>query len=309
MRHFCGMKVNNLISEIIRGQWLMQPQYLSGMGHIVSKILAGEDVEFNGVQNSLIKLYDRNGDMIQGEYLTNGWGQIVKAGFTIPEGSYAMVNMMGPVIKYGDMCTYGADEIVSALNNVNSLANIKGIIMNIDGPGGAVSAIGPFLQFAKNKQKPIVGLIDMAASLHYWTAVSVCDYLMVDNNVSSMVGSVGVVVSFADTKPYYEEMGIKFHEIYPPESKDKNLSFRKALEGDYDTIIAEHLSPIAQKFQNAVRAGRPNLKEADGVLSGRTFFAEEALEYGMIDGIGDLQAAMNIVDRLAFKQATKSMFN
>jgi len=287
----------------------MQPQYLTGMGHIVSKILAGEDVEFNAVQSSLIKLFDGNGNLIQGDYLTNGWGQIVSTKFDIPQGSYAMVNMMGPVIKMGDMCTYGADEIVGALNKLNSLNNIKGIIMNIDGPGGAVSAIGPFLQFAKNKRKPIVGLIDMAASLHYWTAVSVCDHLMVDNDVSAMVGSVGVVVSFADTKPYYEEMGIKFHEIYPPESKDKNLSFRKALDGDYDKIIAEHLSPIAQKFQAAVRAGRPNLKEKDGVLTGRTFCADEALDYGMIDSIGDLQEAMKVVDRLAFKQAIKPMFN
>jgi protease-4 len=287
----------------------MQPQYLAGMGHIVSKILAGEEVTFNGTQSALIKLYDRNANLIQGEYLTNGWGQIVKQEFEIPEGSYAMVNMMGPVIKYGDMCTYGADEIVNALNKVNALKNVKGIIMNIDGPGGAVSAIGPFLQFAKNKQKPVVGLVDLAASLHYWTAVAVCDHLMVDNNVSSMVGSVGVVVSFADTKPYYEEMGIKFHEIYPPESKDKNLSFRMALEGNYEKIIEEHLSPIAKKFQAAVRAGRPNLKEADGVLTGRTFFADDALAHGMIDSIGDLQAAMNEVDRLAFKQAIKPMFN
>ena len=287
----------------------MQPQYLAGMGHIVSKILAGEEVTFNATQNSLIKLYDNNANLIQGEYLTNGWGQIVRSEFEIPQGSYAMINMMGPVIKYGDMCTYGADEITDALNKVNSLQNIKGIIMNIDGPGGAVSAIGPFLQFAKNKRKPVVGLVDLAASLHYWTAVALCDHIMVDNNVSSMVGSVGVVVSFADTKPYYEEMGIKFHEIYPPESKDKNLSFRLALEGKYDKLIDEHLSPIAQKFQAAVRAGRPNLKERDGVLSGRTFFADEALDNGMIDSIGDLRAAMTEVDRLAFKQAIKPMFN
>ena len=287
----------------------MQPQYLAGMGHIIAKMLAGEEVTFNATQTNLIKLYDGNANLIQGEYLTNGWGQIVKTEFEVPQGSYAMINMMGPVIKYGDMCTYGADEITDALNKVNSMANIKGIIMNIDGPGGAVSAIGPFLQFAKNKRKPVVGLVDMAASLHYWTAVALCDHIMVDNNVSSMVGSVGVVVSFADTKPYYEEKGIKFHEIYPPESKDKNLSFRLALEGKYDKLIDEHLSPIAQKFQAAVRAGRPNLKERDGVLSGRTFFADEALDNGMIDSIGDLRAAMKEVDRLAFKQAIKPMFN
>ncbi len=293
------MKVNPLLSEILRGQWLMQPQYIIGLGQIVAGIVAGEEVEFDRYTGMLSSIYDKDGQLVPME-----WDSMTRS-FTadIPEGSTAVVNMKGAVIKYGDFCTWGADEIVAALNTWNSVDAIKGIVLNIDGPGGSVNAIGPFLQFAGSKRKPVVGLIDLAASLHYWTAVAVCDHLMTDNNVSAMVGSVGVVVSFADTKPYYEKMGIKFHEIYPPESEEKNASFNMALKGDYDKIIKEHLSPIAQKFQNAVRAGRPNLKEEKGVLTGRTFFADEALEYGMIDSIGNLEEAMKTVDRLAFKQA------
>ena len=293
------MKVNPLISEIIRGQWLMQPQYVSAMGHIVAKVLAGEEVEFDQYTGALSTVVGPDRQVVP--MVWNAQTRTYEA--DIPDGSIAIVNMMGPVIKYGDWCHWGADEITRALSIWNDTDAIKGIILNLDGPGGSVSAIGPFLEFSKNKRKPVVGLIDMAASLHYWTAVAVCDHLMVDNNVSAMVGSVGVVLSFSDAKPYYEELGIVFHEIYPPESKDKNLSFRMALEGKYDKIIEEHLSPLAKKFQAGVRAGRPNLEEAEGVLTGKTFYAEEALEYGMIDSIGSLDAAMDEVDRLAFKQA------
>ena len=64
------------------------------------------------------------------------------------------------------------------------------------------------------------------------------------------------------------------------------------MDGKYDMIKEEHLSPIAIKFQEAVRAACPNLKEEVGVLTGKTFNAEKALEYGMIDAIGSMDQAI-----------------
>lgn len=292
------MKVNQLLSEVIRGTWLLEPSYLIGFAPQVQKIIAGEDLNFQESTNALIKILDPSGQVVKAD--SEGRTQV-------PEGSYAVVSMMGAVIKYGDFCTYGADEIVGALQTADKNPKIKGTVFAIDGPGGAVSAIGPFLQFAKTKTKPIVGLADACMSLHYWAAVSVCDYLMADNDVSARFGSVGVVSSFQDAKPYWEEKGIKFHEIYPPESENKNEAFRLALEGKYDMIIEEHLSPIAQKFQAAVRAGRPNLKEEKGVLNGKTYDADKAQGLGMIDGIGSLTDAMEMINKLELQSELKAI--
>lgn len=292
------MKVNLLLSEVIRGTWLLEPSYLLGFAPQVQKIIAGEDLNFQESTNALIKILDPSGHVVKAD----------EDGRTeVPEGSYAVVSMLGAVIKYGDFCTYGADEIVGALQAADKNPRIKGTVFAIDGPGGAVSAIGPFLQFAKTKTKPIVGLADACMSLHYWSAVSVCDHLMADNDVSARFGSVGVVSSFQDAKPYWEEKGIKFHEIYPPESENKNEAFRLALEGKYDMIIEEHLSPIAQKFQAAVRAGRPNLKEEKGVLNGKTYDADKAMGLGMIDGIGSLADAMEMINKIEFRSKLKAI--
>lgn len=292
------MKVNQLLSEVIRGTWLLEPSYLIGFAPQVQKIIAGEDLNFQESTNALIKILDPSGHVVKAD--SEGRTQV-------PEGSYAVVSMMGAVIKYGDFCTYGADEIVGALQVADKNPRIRGTVFVLDGPGGAVSAIGPFLQFSKTKTKPIVGLADACMSLHYWAAVSVCDYLMADNDVSARFGSVGVVSSFQDAKPYWEEKGIKFHEIYPPESENKNEAFRLALDGEYDMIREEHLSPIAQKFQAAVRAGRPNLKEEKGVLSGKTYDADKALGLGMIDGIGSLADAMEMINKLELQRELKAI--
>jgi protease-4 len=37
--------------------------------------------------------------------------------------------MVGPVMKYGDMCTYGAEEIVAALYAADRNHNIIGTIL------------------------------------------------------------------------------------------------------------------------------------------------------------------------------------
>jgi len=82
------------------------------------------------------------------------------------------------------------------------------------------------------------------------------------------------------------------HEIFAPESEHKNKAFLLAREGKYDMIKEDYLSPSAKKFQADVRAARPNLIEELGVLTGKTFKAELAEEYNMIDSIGNMQKAV-----------------
>lgn len=283
------MKVNRMLTDLMRSDWLMSFEGIAAYAAIAHKIMTGQAVDFGEKTTSLLKIVDHNGKQV----LPNKEGTM-----NIPMGSVAIVDMIGPVMKYGDWCNYGSDELVNAMRIADNNSNIIGTVLNQDGPGGAVSAIGPFIEFGKTKKKPVVGLADQCASLHYWALCAVADYKMADNYVSASFGSVGVTTSFADNRKYLESLGYKFHDIYPEESEHKNLAFRLALEGKYDMIKEEHLSPLAIKFQEAVRAACPNLKEETGVLTGKMFSAEKALEYGMIDKIGSLHEAINRVHML-----------
>ncbi len=278
------MRVDRLLMDLNRGQWAMSFEGVLAYMPMVHKIMTGESIPIIEKTHSLMSVVDSNGKPIRPD--SNG-------SINAPKGSVAVIDMVGPVMKYGDMCTYGAEEIVAAMYAADRNPNIIGTIFKEDGPGGGVNAIGPFIQFAKDKTKPVVAIADQCASLHYWAMCAVADHKMADNNVSAAFGSVGVVCSFADNREYLEKLGYKFHDIYPEESEHKNEAFNLARQGKYDQIKKEHLSPLAIKFQEAVRAACPNLKEEVGVLTGKTFGADKALEYGMIDSIGSLDQAIN----------------
>ena len=267
---------------------------LNFWGPIATKIMKGEAITLNNPEKdvkSLLSFFDENGSPI----LRDAQGFI-----EVPKNSVAVVDMIGAIIKYGDWCTYGALEIVAALKAADANPNVIGTILNVDGPGGSVSAIAPFVEFGLTKTKPVVGLYDQCCSAHLYSMLSCVDHVMASNNISATIGSVGVVLSWTENKKMLESLGYVFHEVYPEESATKNEAFKLAMNGEYDMIKKEMLSPLAINFQEAVKKARPRLDlKEPGIITGKTFFADKALEIGFIDSIGSMQQALQLVPQLS----------
>lgn len=276
------MSANRLLFEIVRGVWCIDVSNIYAYAPVVQNILKGENVYAPKQPiTNLMSFYDSEGRKVKRDSFQEGFAQI---------------DLVGELTLYGGLCTYGAKDYVEQLEAANNNPNVKGSLLYIDGPGGSVSSINPFREFKSKKKKAVVGVVNSACSAHAWAMFEVCDYIIALDPISGRFGSVGVMCTLADVKAFYEAKGYKLHEIYADESSDKNLSFRKALEGKYEMIKEEELSPIAKKFQNAVRAARPNLKDKPGVLTGKTFFAEEAKEIGFIDAVGSIEDAFAMIE-------------
>lgn len=282
------MVFSKTASDILRNPWFMEPKIALSYVEIINNILTKNRSDFD----------ERIAAVAIRQRIASD-GTIVSKEEDTPEGSIGIVSIMGPMIKYGDWCSWGADELVGFAKEFEADENIIGQIWLMDSGGGSVSAIAPYLDFIKTKTKPVVSLADMSASANYYVASST-DYIMAENNISSMFGSIGVMLEFADYKQYYEEKGIKLHSVYADQSTHKNLAFQKALEGDYEPIRTELLNPLAVKFQEHIKSQRKHLDtNVEGILNGKMFFAEDALKYGLIDGIGNLEAAIEKVRFLA----------
>lgn len=215
------------------------------------------------------------------------------------DNGLAQVHMVGPMFKYGSWFWWGADEYAEMIDYALRDKRIKGIVLKIDSPGGEIGAINTLIKAIEGRNKPVVTLADNAHSAAMWLAAAT-DHIMANDPIGGSFGSIGVYSSFMDFKEYYEELGIKIHNIYAKESDAKNYEFEQALEGNYEPFQDNILSPLATSFQEAIKAGRPKLKANEpGILSGKTFYTADALKLGLIDSIGNADAVKKRINTLA----------
>ena len=291
------MKVALLISEINRSVWALEPRMALSYGPFIADLLSGNKLatEFEKEPLGYFAISD-NGDKAN---------EFADA----PKGSIAVIPLKGVMRKYDGFCSYGADSLASVIIDAADSPNIDSIVMDIDSGGGAVDAVPPLvdaINYARKAGKPVVASCDLCASAAYWIA-SECDSIIANNDISSEFGSIGVMMSFMDMKPYYEKMGFKMHTIYAPESTHKNLPLENALKGevdggaDYSLLQDEVLSPLAKNFQNTVKKNRNNCLDtnAEGVLNGKMFWAKDAVKVGLADKIGNMSVAIKQAKNLA----------
>lgn len=288
-----------LISTLLRGKFFVYPDHALAAGSQIANLL---NRDWDGMPTTDL---DKERSRAEFPYQAVSHDKEAFASFNdAPKESTAIIPLKGSMLKYGTWCTYGTEEVAAIINSAALHQNINSIVLDIDSGGGSVDSVAPIIQaiqFAQSKGKPVVASVDMACSAAYWAA-SQCDSIIADNNISSLVGSIGVMMSFWDVKGYYEEQGYKLHVIYAPESENKNEAFEKALLGEYDLIKAEELSPLAISFQNAIKENRSGklVMKTPGLLNGKVYLAEKAKEVGLIDEIGNrstaIQRAQDLVE-------------
>lgn len=215
----------------------------------------------------------------------------------------AIFSITGMMLKYAhfnfstedlEWIVPGIDDIALLLEYVMQSEDIDGAILVFNTPGGTTQSLIRLEEVLKNRTKPVVAVVDgMCASAGMYAA-SLCDRIIALNKMCN-VGSIGVMVQLVDYGPYYKKQGIKIIEIYPPESADKNKSYRDAIDGKTQTMIDEVLTPLAVNFQDIVRTHRPVDESIEGVLSGKMFYAEDAIKAGLVDEIGNFESAVAVI--------------
>ncbi len=287
-----------ILSALLRSAWAIDDRFAIAHGGIVAGLINGLDFE-----SSSDKEYTEEKASLP--YAIHASTQNRK--YTLfddaPQGSIAIIPIRGPLMKDDEqdcgVLSAGMDTLGNRVLDADQHPNISGIILYIDSPGGTVDGTQAFADKIKNCKTPVVTFIDgLMASAALWIGTSAS--VVIAQNSTTEIGSIGVMVQFADMQPRWELEGVKFHRINADQSQDKNKTFTDALKGDYSGIKNDQLNPLAAKFITAVKANRPNLP--DSVFTGKVFFADEALTLGLIDQIGSLDIAIAAVTALAAAQ-------
>jgi len=225
------------------------------------------------------------------------------------EGSVAIVNITGMLVPdcmrfeevLDGLCS--TDRVSALVDRLAADPRITAIVAKGYSPGGMVHGTEKLSNAFRNAaaRKPVVALVEnMVASAAYWSFCS-CTHIMLGGQ-SAEVGSIGIVWSIEDDRPFWEAMGLKFHDVYDSEATEKNGSIRKLRAGDASAALAE-VDALKKVFRAAVTTGRLKVKEASPVFKGALFMGQQAISAGLADSVGDLQAAINLARNLAPKKA------
>jgi len=301
------MKYNPVLMAIFRGTWLIKPELAMNYGPVVFSMVTGGQSFDNDREPIGTYAITPSGLKIDlSDHPEENQQSVFDAA---PEESIAFIPLKGIMMKDDSLSHYGTESVGSVVMEAGRHKNIKAVVLEVDSGGGAVDAIAPMTDAISKAQetKPVIAWADMAASAAYW-AISNSNLIIASNDISSEFGSIGVMASFADVRPMWERQGVKFHDIYAPESNYKNQPFEKAMLGDYELLQKEKLSPMARRFQKAIRENRKGKVDITqkGILNGRMFFARDAVKVGLADEIGDREYAFNRAVELATKYKFKT---
>lgn len=215
-----------------------------------------------------------------------------------------VMSIRGPLLKDDVECgPRGMETMDQRLKNILSRNDVKGVVLDIDSPGGQACYMPLFAHTIKSAKKPIVAYYNsLCCSAAYGLASQAREIYA--SCKTDIVGSVGTFITLADVSAYYDKMGIKLHEVYADASTNKNGVFMKALKGDYKPIKDKLLNPVNENFIASVRAARNITNEE--VFTGETYLSEEAIQHGVIDGIKSLSESIARVFEIAEEEQENS---
>ncbi|NCD40940.1 MAG: S49 family peptidase [Bacteroidia bacterium] len=272
-----------LISALVRGVWLIDSDIAENYYPAVSLLLSGQPAEFDFPEFQL-KIYNPSGRTDVPS--TSDYADHVEPGAVVS------IPIKGALMKEDQMCgPVGMKTIGEIIQQADNNPDIKGLVLNIDSPGGTVDGTRRLADIIKNTKKPTVAYVDgMAASAAYWIA-SAADSIVAEPR--STIGSVGVMLSFADMQPALEREGVKFHQIVSNLSPDKNSLIEQVRAGNYEEYRKNVLDPLATDFKNSLIKNRPQITPEQ--MTGKTWYADD-LVGTMIDRIGTIEDAVNLIN-------------
>ncbi len=219
---------------------------------------------------------------------------VVERGTRLVPDRIALITMRGLISSSipGNVSDSMVEDMRLALQQARDDSRVKAIVLEIDSPGGEVTASDQIYNAVTKARarKPVIVYMDsLAASGGYYIACG-GKYLMA--NETTITGSIGVIIQTLNYEQLFNKVGLasvvfksgKFKDILngarPMTPEERELIQRFVME-TYDKflgIVSKERSIPADTLRNNIADGR--------IISGK-----EALNVKLIDGVGQIEDA------------------
>ncbi len=227
------------------------------------------------------------------------FGLLVLSTLLLPDMDLAAGDRVGLIRVEGPIID--SQSTVTELKRFGKSSSVKAIVLRIDSPGGGVVPSqeihdAVMLVRSKHQKKIVASMGSVAASGGYYIAAA-ADHILA--NPGTLTGSIGVIMELANLQGLLKKVGVESVVIKSGRYKDLASPFRKMSEGDR-RILQGVLDDVHRQFIEAVAEGRSlALDDVRLMADGRIFTGRQAKEMKLVDGLGNLQDAIEMAAELA----------
>jgi len=201
------------------------------------------------------------------------------------------IQLVGPIMN--------ADAILQEIEEIQKDPKIKGVLLNINSPGGAVS---PSIEIAYaikalRAHKPVVAYASgIMASGSYYASIYANTIIA---NPGSIVGSIGVIMESANIEELMHTIGVKTQIVKQGTYKEAGTPTR-AWTPEERAELERLTKDTYELFIHDVATARGlDLNEANNYADAHIFSAKRAKDAGLIDHVGVKSQAKSEVEKLA----------
>jgi protease-4 len=190
-------------------------------------------------------------------------------------------------------------RVVKALEQVRR-REFPALLLRIDTPGGTVGDSqeihAAILRLRESGCRVVASFGNLSASGGVYVGVAAERIVA---NPGTITGSIGVILRGNDASRLLKRIGLRFETVKSGTYKDI-LSPDRALSAEERELLQELIDVSYSQFVAAVARGR-NLEDAvvRRFADGRVFSGEQALAHGLVDQLGDEEAARRLAAELA----------
>jgi len=214
----------------------------------------------------------------------------------------AVITMRGLISSSlpGSVTDSMVDDMRAALQQARDDSRVKAIVLEIDSPGGEVTASDAIYSAVvrARARKPVVVYMDsLAASGGYYIS---CGGKFLMANETTITGSIGVIIQTLNYEQLFNKVGLASVVFKSGKFKDM-LNGARPITPEERELVQNFIMKTYDKFLGVVAKERklPADLLRNTIADGRILSGKEALENKLIDGLGELDDAFSKAKELA----------
>ncbi|MFZ0594360.1 MAG: signal peptide peptidase SppA [Bryobacteraceae bacterium] len=188
-----------------------------------------------------------------------------------------------------------SDTFSKTIDQVRKDSTIKGVILRVDSPGGDAVASDEILHELQllSAEKPVViSMSDLAASGGYFISMTGDAIVAYPDTIT---GSIGVLYGKPNFRGFYGKIGVtkdllsrgKFADIdsdYTPLSDPEKQKLHEGIVSTYRSFVTK-----------VAAARKKSYEQIDLVAQGRVWMGAQAEQNGLVDRLGGLDSAVELI--------------